>query len=128
MHPASIPQLLLVKADVIVHGRVADRVVLGEIRLENDFTSEVAASSASRDLREQLERSFRGAEVWQSQRVVCANNANECDSMNVVSFGNHLGANQHVEFARVELVEHALEIVTRANCVAIEPTDTGIRK
>jgi len=48
-----------------------------------------------------LECTLGCAEIWKSQRGIGPHHTNQRDAVNVVSFGNHLRADQHVEFAFV---------------------------
>src|SRR5271167_3892416 len=45
-----------------------------------------------------------------------------------MSFGDHLGPNQQVEFALVQRVKSALEIVVPPNSVTIQAPYAGLRK
>ena len=46
--------------------------------------------------------------------------------MDVVTLGNHLGADQHVERAFVERIERMLEIFASTDRIAIEAADARL--
>ena len=48
--------------------------------------------------------------------------------MDVMPLGDHLGADQQIEFSGVKLVQNALEVMTGAHSVAIETPDAGTWK
>src|SRR5579864_4855756 len=71
MHHAAKMDFALEERAVILFDRVLDGVVLGIIRLDQDFTWEAAASGATGDLGEQLKRSFRRAKIRTAERKIC---------------------------------------------------------
>lgn len=83
---------------VVVLGGVDDGEVFGSVGLDVDFTGGVAASGASGDLGEELESCFGGAEIGEGESGVCVDDADECDAGVVVSFGDHLCADEDVDF------------------------------
>src|SRR4029077_16838528 len=75
MHPAPKTKLLFVKADEIVLRRVLDGVVILKVCLKNDFAGRLAATGATGDLGQKLERAFRGAEIGQAESDIGSDNA-----------------------------------------------------
>ena len=78
-----------------------------EVALENDLSRDVSAAGAAGDLREKLEGPLRGAEVRETQADVGVDHAHERDSREVVSFGDHLRADEDVGLAGLEAGEDA---------------------
>ena len=109
-------------------GGILDGVVILEISLQNDFAGSLAASGASGDLGEELEGALGGAEVGQAECGVGSDHSHERHSVNVMAFGDHLGADEQVEFAFVQGVQRALEIFVAANGVAVEAGDARLRE
>src|SRR6266436_5270763 len=97
--------------------------MIGKVGLQYDFAGRLAASGASRYLRQQLEGSLSRTKIGQTQRDIRAHHTHERDAVHVVSLGNHLRAHQQIKLALVERVEHALEILIPAHRIAIEPPD-----
>ncbi len=128
VHPAAKAQFLVGEALVVVPCGVLDGVVLRKIRLQDHAAGRRAAAGASRDLRDELERSLGGAEVREAEREVGAHDPDERDAVHVVAFGDHLRADQNVELARMQLRKHAFKIVPAADGIAIEPRDARLRK
>ena len=62
--------LFVVKAFVILRARVAQRVVIRMIGLNQHFARPIATTGASCYLRDQLKRSFRGTKVGQGESGV----------------------------------------------------------
>jgi hypothetical protein len=76
-------------------------------------------------LGEQLEGSFGCAEVWEGEALIGECNADERHCGNVVSFGDHLCAHQHVDLAATQSIENRLDAVPGGR-VAVESSDAGL--
>jgi hypothetical protein len=111
-----------VEALVVVLGGEAHCRVIRLVRLQDDLAGAVGAAGATGDLSEQLEGSFGCAEVGEGEALIGERNADERHRGNVVAFGDHLCANQHVDFAGSQSIEHRLDAVPGRR-VAIEPRD-----
>src|SRR4051812_33605315 len=103
--------------------RELDRIVVGKERLQDDLTGDLSASGTSRYLCQQLKCSLGGAEIRKTQREVRAHYTDQRHAMDVVAFGHHLRADQDVNLAGIQLVQHSLEIMPSAHCVAIQSAD-----
>ena len=88
----------------------------------------MAAPRSSGYLREQLERPLGGAKVRHAQRHVRSDHADQRYAVDVVSLGDHLRANEYIEFAFIQRIQRALEIFLPAHGVAIKPRDARLRK
>jgi len=66
---------------------------------------DVAASGAAGDLGDELEGAFFGSEVWDGERSVGAEDADEGDIWEIESFGDHLGAEHEFDVALTEAIE-----------------------
>src|SRR6185437_8425648 len=110
MHPTAEAQLLVIEAGKIVQRRVLNGVVIGEKGLQNYFSRDLATPGATRNLSQQLKSAFRCAEVGKAERHIRANNSNQRDAVDVVAFGDHLRADQEIEFAVAERMQGALEV------------------
>src|SRR5690348_15238371 len=66
----TVAQLLFEKRFVVLCARVSQCVVIRMIGLNQDSSGSISASGATRDLRDQLKRSFRGAKVGQGESYV----------------------------------------------------------
>ena len=78
-----------------------------------------AAAGAPGDLREQLKRPLGGAEIGEPETDVGGDDADERHPRKVVSFGDHLGADEHVDLAGGESAQQRgiaprLRIVSRS--------------
>ena len=82
--------------------RILHGVVIGKISLQNDFARRLPAPGSARHLGKKLERALGGAEVGQPQRDVGADHAHQRHAVDVVSLGDHLRADQQIEFAFVQ--------------------------
>ena len=121
-------RFLFVEGNVILLRGVLDRVVLGIIGLDENFAGEFAASGASGNLREQLEGAFGGAKIRAAQREIGGDHADQRDALEIVAFGDHLRADQNVDFAVRECAEHLLVFALGADRVAIEARDARLRE
>src|SRR5579864_3198709 len=90
VHPAPETNLLFVKSLVIVALGELDGVMVGMKSLQHHFARDLPAPGPSGNLRQQLKRSLRGAEVGKSQREVRTHHAYQSYAVHVVPFGDHL--------------------------------------
>src|SRR5579862_7194737 len=118
MHPAPELQLFFVEANEVVAGGILDGVVVLKISLQDDLAGSLAASGASGDLGEELKGALGSAKIWESERDIGSDHADQRHAVNVVAFGDHLGADEKVEFAFVQAVQGAFEIFVAADGVA----------
>ena len=58
-------------------------------------------------------------------RMVAADDAYEGDAVNVVALGDHLGADEQVDFARVQARKQALHVMAASDGVAVHAADAG---
>src|SRR5208283_2711693 len=110
MHPTAEAQLFLVESGEIVTSGVLHRVMVLKISLQNHFSRRLPAPRSSRNLGKQLEGALGGAKVGKTQRAVGAHHTDQRDSVNVMALGNHLGADEQIEFSFTERVKSAFEI------------------
>jgi len=95
-------QLLVgVASEIRVSGELHGRTMRRE-GLNEDFAFAFTTTSSSSDLREELEGALGGPEVRHVKRKVCVQNTYESDIGEVQPFGNHLGADEDVQFLRPE--------------------------
>src|SRR5205085_8872351 len=118
-----VVDLFVEETFVVLRARVAQSVVLRVICLNQDATGQSASARAPCDLRDELERSLRGAEVWQRKPRVNRDDADERDVREVVPLRNHLRADEHVEFARGETQDGLLVDGAARGRVAVEARD-----
>src|SRR6202012_847766 len=74
--------------------------------LPEDFAFDIATTGAARDLSEELEGSFTGAKIGLVQGQVGVNDSDQRDVRKMQSLGNHLSADEDVDFSRAKLAEH----------------------
>src|SRR6202012_1635475 len=103
---------------VVLTGKLVD-VVIGLVGLHENAAGFVAAAGAAADLGEKLEDAFGSTKIWQSHREISANDADERDAMDVVAFGDHLRADEEVDFSGVETLKDALHVAASADGVAV---------
>jgi hypothetical protein len=128
VHPAAELKFFVVEAGEIVAGGELHGIVVGRKSLQNNFAGRLAATSATGNLREQLKRALGGAKIGKAERGVGSDDSNEGDTVNVMTFGDHLRADEDIEFALIERVESAFEIFASAHGIAIEASDAGLRE
>ena len=88
----------------------------------------MSTPGTSRDLSQQLERALRRAKIRKSQSHIGAHHADQRDSVNVVPLGDHLRADQQIEFTFIERIQRALEIFAAAHRVAVQASDARLGK
>ena len=97
--------------------------MIGIVSLHDDAPRQLAAAGAAADLRHELEDPLGRAKVGHRERVIAAHHAHQRDAVNVVPFGDHLRADQQIDFARMQTRQQPLEIVPAAHRVAIHAAD-----
>ena len=102
-HLAAEVDLPLEERGVVLPARQLHAVVIGIERLDDRLAGTLAAARAPDDLRQQLERPLRRAEIRQPEADVGRDDADERHAREIVSLGDHLRADQHVDLAGREL-------------------------
>lgn len=102
-----------------------DGRTVGGVGLDEDFTFDFAASGASGDLGEELEGAFGGAEVGEVEGEVGIENADEGDVGEVEAFGDHLGADEEVDFLGAEVAQGVAELVFAVHDVGVDAGDAS---
>src|SRR5204862_6432850 len=102
-------------------------VVVGKISLQHDFAWDCSAAGSACNLGQQLKGALGGAEIREAECVVCSNYADQGHTVDVVAFGDHLSANQQVQFTRVQSVEGARQVGAAPKCIAIQAGGWGLR-
>ena len=95
--------LLLVKTFVIMLRGEHDRRIERGTGLHENFPLDFSASGAPGNLREELERTFRRAEIRHEQPHVRIYDPDQRHIREMQPLGDHLGADQDVQFAAPEL-------------------------
>ena len=93
-----VGDLLLIKADVILVCRVADRIVFRLIGLDHDIPGLCPPACAAGRLCEQLEGSLRSPVIISVQGQVRHEDPHQGHAGEIVSFDDHLGPQQDVRF------------------------------
>ena len=71
-------------------------------RLYNDLSLKLTAPCPTRYLGEKLESAFAGSEIRHVQSEIRVKDSNEGDIGEMETFGNHLGADDDVDFSLVK--------------------------
>ena len=119
---------LLVKAGEVVAAGVLDRRMKRRERLDDDFAFDIAASGAPGDLGEELEGAFARAEIRHVQAEVGVDDADQRDVRKMQALGDHLRADQDVDFAGAKIAEDAAVIVLALQRVGIHAGDARVRE
>jgi hypothetical protein len=83
----------------------ADRVMIRQRRLDDDFPAPLVAAGATGDLREQLESALAGAKVRQVHGDVGIYNPDQCHEWKIEPLRDHLRTEQNVDFATLDAAE-----------------------
>ncbi len=102
--------------------------MFGMISLNQNATLQIAASGASGDLREKLKSSFGGTKIGHCKSVIHRNYTDERYIRKIVSFGEHLRSDEHIEFAFAERRQRFFEFVFTRNRIAVNSGDSQIWK
>src|SRR5262249_30640563 len=116
------------ESGVVLFDRVLNGVVLRIESLDEHAAGKIAAAGPACDLREELEGALGRAKVRHVQRTIGADDTDHCDAMEVVTFGEHLRADQNVERTCGKSTQGFLILAFAAGCIAIEASDAGFGK
>ena len=86
------------------------------------------ATGAAGGLHQQGEQALWCTKVTGEQAAVGVDRSHQCDAPEVVTLGDHLGADQHIDFARVHRPELRLEGALQARGVGIDAGHAGPRQ
>ena len=107
---------------------MTNAVVIGKQRLHHCLPSNVAAASPARNLGEQLKGALAGAKLGQAETDVRGNHADQRDPRKIVPFGDHLRADQHVDFPGGKPCEERGNRASPADRVAVDSRDARLGK
>jgi len=91
--------------------------------LDDDFARHLSATGAACDLGEELEGAFAGAEVGGVEGEVGIEDADEGDVGEVEALGDHLGAEEDIDFLGAEVAEGIAEGVFSPGGIGVEAGD-----
>ena len=100
-------------------------IVVRVIGLDNHLAGNFPSSRPSCDLSQQLEGSFARSEIRYIQGQISMCHADQSDVRKIMSFGNHLCADEDVDFSRVHVPVHGGERVASSGGVSVEPGYLG---
>jgi hypothetical protein len=95
----------------------------GYTSLKNDVSLFISTSCAASNLGEELKRSFASAKIRNMESDITINNTYVRDVGEIVSLSNHLGADQDVHAASLDVLQHARQGALAAGAVAVDARD-----
>src|SRR5215217_4440942 len=98
-----VPQLLIVKTFIVLRARMSQSIVVWMIRLNQNSSWPITSTRATRNLRDELKRSFRRSEIRQCEARINRNHANQSHIRKVVTLGEHLRSHECIDAARAEV-------------------------
>ena len=125
---ASKLEFLVGKTFVIVVTGELDGGRMGREGLDHHFAFHFTPSRAARDLGQELEGPFAGAEIGDVEGEVGVEDGGEGDVGEVEALGDHLGAEEDVDLAGSEGGEGVLEDVFLARGIGVEAGEAGFGK
>lgn len=112
---------------VVIEG-AGDSIVLGRVGLNQHPPRQITAAGPSRHLGEEGEGPFGGTEVGKIESEIGIDDADEGDAGEIVSFGNHLRADEDVDLSRQHRFDNLAMCALVAGGVAIHAADTRLGK
>ncbi len=107
----------------VLNGRVKRRE-----RLHDHFPFDIAAARAARHLREQLKGAFAGTKIGNVQAEIGVNNPHQRHVGEVQPFGDHLRADENVDFAGPKIAQNMAVIFLPFHRVGVHAPDASLRK
>ena len=102
--------------------------MLRQQRLNDRLAGTLAAPGAAGDLRQQLERALGRSEVREAEADVGGDHADQRHVGKVVALGDHLRADQDVDFAARDFLERLDEAALAPHGIAIDARDARRRE
>src|SRR5258708_14399470 len=125
---APVANLFVKEPSIVLRTRMAQRVMVGMISLDQNASGKIAATGATRDLGNQRKGALGGAKVRQSQSGINRHDADQRDVGKVVSLRQHLRPHQQIDLAFSEIEQRRFEFMTALFGVAIDAADAQLRK
>src|SRR5262249_23690310 len=119
---------LIVKSEVIVAAGELNCGMKRRKRLHNDFAFNIAAAGAAGDLREQLKGAFAGTEIGLMQREVGKNDSDEGHVRKMQALGDHLRADENINFADAKIAEDFAVIILTLHGVGVHAMNARVGK
>ena len=116
----SIGEFLVRELAISVLRGQSDRRSIRIECLDDGHAGLVTSSTSAADLRDQLERPFRGAEVGKIDRGVGIYHTNQSHAWVVEALGDHLGSKKDSDSPIAERVENGMEILGTSHGVGID--------
>ena len=103
---------------------MTEQMVLGMMGLNPHLSRQCAgaigvSACATSGLHEQGKQSFRGSEVAAEQPTIGVECSHQTNAAKVVTFGHHLGSDQHIGMALMKSIELAGELTFEAHRVCV---------
>lgn len=119
--------LFTIKPLIVVLSREPNGSVIGLISLQDDLARRLSAPGPTCHLSKKLEGALRRAKVRERKALIRQHDADEGHPRDVMPLGDHLRADQDVDLAAPQLIEHRLDAFARSG-VAIESPDARLWK
>ena len=89
--------------------------------LQQDFAWPIATAGPPGHLHQQLGHALRGTEVGAEQSAIAVQDADQGHVGEMMALGQHLGADQDVQAAPVDAVQHGVQGAAASDPVPIDP-------
>src|SRR5262245_43953620 len=123
-----VTKLLFIKRLIVLRASVSQSIMIWMIGLDQNSSRPIAASCASRHLRDQLKRSFRRSEVRQRRARIYRHHAHQSHVREVMSLREHLRTDERIDASGAEVRERLLKHFPTRSRVAIDARDTQVRE
>src|SRR5882724_1041606 len=124
----AVTNLLTVKTCVILSARMTQSIMIRMIGLDQNPAASFASTRPAGDLRKQLKCTLGRPKIRQRETGIHRHHANQRDVWEIVAFGQHLCANEHVEPAGAEIQQRFLKLAAARSRVAVNACYAQIRK
>ncbi len=121
-------ELAFQKAGDIARRRHANDEAFGLSRLNKDKSVGAMAPRPPRNLHDQRENPFRRAEIGHRKPLVSHQDADHAHAGKIEAFGDHLRADEKVDFAAPECAERIFELALCARRIGIEASVAYVRE
>ena len=111
---------LAVKAFEVVGADRGEGVMIRDKGLHDDPARSGGASCSAGYLGQELEGALGGTKIREMEADICGDHADELDAWEIVSLGDHLGADDDVDLFVLERFEDRLRMAAFRGDIAVE--------
>jgi len=127
LHDLALLQQAIGKGRIVVRTQGIEQHMVGEGSLNQYLTGFIGAAGAACNLHQLRKQPFRRTEIRTEQGAVGIDDTDQREIGEVMALGQHLRAEQDIDFTGMHGFQHVVEGMLALGAVAINPQDARFR-